>query len=49
MKQLTHRGRRTRYLLRRRGMGPAWDEWHTGPDVLARRPDLLDAYQAQGE
>lgn len=24
-KQSTHKGRRTRYLLRRRGMGPAWD------------------------
>jgi hypothetical protein len=43
-KQITHKGKRTRYLLRRRGMGPAWDEWQPEAQVLLHRPDLLEAF-----
>ncbi|KAJ5381111.1 uncharacterized protein N7496_003539 [Penicillium cataractarum] len=42
----THNGRRTQYLLRRRGIGPAWDEWHTEEDVRLHRPDMIEAYEA---
>ena len=43
-KRVSPKGKRVSYLLGRRGMGPAWDEWYTATEVLAHRPDLIDAF-----
>jgi hypothetical protein len=38
--------RRKSYLLRKRGLNCAWDEWRTAAQVEANRPDLIEAFEA---
>ncbi|KAJ6036891.1 hypothetical protein N7540_001170 [Penicillium herquei] len=46
-KRISPKQKRVTYLLRQRGMGPAWNEWHTAKDVQANRPDLLEQFNGE--
>lgn len=46
---LSPKGKRVSYLLRRKDMGTTWDKWHTATEVLAHRPDLLEAFASHAE
>ena len=44
--RLSPKQRKPSYLLRRRGLNCAWDEWRSEAQVQANRPDLIEAFKA---